>query len=61
MKIDKCERGRMRRWNAGEQQNHPLFDGESGRTNSLKEVHTQQTAAVDVPAMWGLFKYAVLQ
>ncbi len=32
----------------------PLFDGESGRTNSLKEVHSRQTAAVDVPAMWGL-------
>lgn len=38
----------------------PLFDGESGRTNSLKEVLARQIAAADVAAMWSLFKYAVL-
>lgn len=34
----------------------PLFDGEWGGTNSLKEVHSRQAAAVGVPAMWGLLK-----
>ncbi len=38
-----------------------LFDGESGRTYSLKEVHTRHTAAADVPGMCSPLKYAVLQ
>lgn len=34
----------MKHWRAAKR---PLFDGESGRTNSLKEVRTRQTAAID--------------
>lgn len=56
MKIDERENqtGEMKHSRAAKLK-LPLFDGESGRTNSLKEVQTQQTAAVYVPAMSSAF------
>lgn len=38
------ENEKMKHWRGAKR---PFFDGESGRTNSLEEDHTPQTAAVD--------------